>query len=554
MKAAAYCRYSSDLQRSTSIEDQLAGCTQYAEQHGWTLDQNHIYTDAAVSGASIEGRPGVQALLRAIATSPPPFDVLLVDDSSRISRDISDAVRFLQQVTFFGVRAIYISQSIDSANEQAETLVAVHGVVDSLYLKELAKKVRRGTAGQLRRGFATGGRTCGYRTRPVIDDAGRQDPDGQPTIIGKSIHVHEAEARVVRAIFEEYAGGIGVGAIVDRLNRNGVRGPRGRAWRYGAVQRLLRNERYRGVQIWGQHTYERRPGTNRQVCRPLPRSQWQTLDRPDLRIVSDDLWQRVQARITEIAGAVETQPGRTLMRGRNAALHSRHLFSGLMRCAVCGGGITTVTSGHGSPRYGCYHSWRNGVSGCSNRLTVRAKVADQVLVAGVRAELLRPDMLQYVTSELTAALNRVIDARPTVRADLEAQRSAVQGRLQNLVEAIEAGHAAPALLQAISAREAELGRLDAQLADLDEPLRDKLAVIPGWVRQQLEDVAGLLGDNPVRTRAEFRRLGVSMTVEPVRDEGRPFLRATGSVDFSRLAFSRYFPGSISGRSDPGPGP
>ena len=35
---------------------------------------------------------------------------------------------------------IYISQGIDSANEQAETLVAVHGLVDALYLREMAQK------------------------------------------------------------------------------------------------------------------------------------------------------------------------------------------------------------------------------------------------------------------------------------------------------------------------------------------------------------------------------------------------------------------------------
>src|SRR5258708_5839932 len=61
----------------------------------------------------------------------------------RIARDIADAIRVMQTLKFFGVRVIYISQNIDSADEQAETLVAVHGMVDSLYLREMAKKIRR---------------------------------------------------------------------------------------------------------------------------------------------------------------------------------------------------------------------------------------------------------------------------------------------------------------------------------------------------------------------------------------------------------------------------
>jgi DNA invertase Pin-like site-specific DNA recombinase len=68
--------------------------------------------------------------MAAAAQQPRPFDTLLVDDSSRVARDIADAIRVLQTLKFFGVRVIYISQAIDSANEQAETLVAVHGLAD----------------------------------------------------------------------------------------------------------------------------------------------------------------------------------------------------------------------------------------------------------------------------------------------------------------------------------------------------------------------------------------------------------------------------------------
>src|SRR5688572_1035595 len=121
MRVACYARFSSDLQRATSIEDQLAAARAYAASQGWHVLEAHIYTDAAISGASLE-RPGIRALRAAAADLPLPFDVVLVDDSSRISRDLSDAVRFLQELKFAGIRVIYISQHIDSASEQAETL------------------------------------------------------------------------------------------------------------------------------------------------------------------------------------------------------------------------------------------------------------------------------------------------------------------------------------------------------------------------------------------------------------------------------------------------
>ena len=84
--------------------------------------------------------------------------MLLVDDTSRVARDIPDAIRVMQTLKFNGIRVIYISQGIDSDSNQADALVTVHGLIDSLYLKELAKKIKRGLAGQLDRGYATGAR------------------------------------------------------------------------------------------------------------------------------------------------------------------------------------------------------------------------------------------------------------------------------------------------------------------------------------------------------------------------------------------------------------
>jgi site-specific DNA recombinase len=160
-----------------------------------------------LSGASINGRAAVQSLLSAAETRPKPFDVLLVDDSSRIARDIADAIRVMQVLKFHGVRVIYISQGIDSESEQAEPLVAVHGLIDSLYLKELAKKVKRGIAGQMDRGFSTGAMQYGYDKIPVFDSSGATDADGRPVVVGRRIQVNPDEAKVINRIFEWAAEG-----------------------------------------------------------------------------------------------------------------------------------------------------------------------------------------------------------------------------------------------------------------------------------------------------------------------------------------------------------
>jgi DNA invertase Pin-like site-specific DNA recombinase len=304
---------------------------------------------AILSGASLD-RPGIQALLAAAARRPLPFDVLLVDDSSRVSRDLPDAVRFMQQLNFFGVRSLYLSQSIDSASEQAETLVAFRGIIDSSFLKDLAAKVKRGLAGQLERGYATGGTTFGYRTVPIPDPTGKAT-HGRPAVLGYRVEIDPEAAATVVQIFQWYAEGCGASGIVGRLNRAGVRGPFGRVWRDGAVRRLLANEKYRGLLIWGKKSFVRRPGTKRYVERPHPRSEWRTQERPELRIVSEALWTQVQQRRAAIAALIppDQQQRRTLMRGRPAAFFSRQLFSGFLFCGTCRHRLLLVSNGRGSP-------------------------------------------------------------------------------------------------------------------------------------------------------------------------------------------------------------
>jgi hypothetical protein len=60
MRAVIYARYSSDLQRDASIEDQIRLCRARVEQKGW--EYRHAYTDRAVSGASAL-RPAYQRLI-----------------------------------------------------------------------------------------------------------------------------------------------------------------------------------------------------------------------------------------------------------------------------------------------------------------------------------------------------------------------------------------------------------------------------------------------------------------------------------------------------------
>ena len=111
---------------------------------------------------------------------------------------------------------IAVAQGIDTRSEQADVLVTVHGLVDSLYVKELAKKTHRGLEGAFLRGLHAGGRCFGYRNVPV--ESG-----------GVRLEIDHTEAAVVRRIFEMSASGMSLKAIATTLNTEKVCPPRPRA-------------------------------------------------------------------------------------------------------------------------------------------------------------------------------------------------------------------------------------------------------------------------------------------------------------------------------------
>ena len=212
LRCATYARYSSSQQRDASIVDQQRNMMRYAETKGWRILTDFMFSDEAISGAGLD-RPGFQQLLRAAKASPRVIDVILVDDTSRISRSLADTVRLREDLNFTGIRFVAVSQGIDSDDEQADVMMTVYGLVDSLYIKELAKKTHRGLEGLALKGFHTGGSCFGYRSEKL---------DG-----GSQLQIVEEEAAVVRRIFHMSASGLSLKLIAKGTQRRRNPAPEG---------------------------------------------------------------------------------------------------------------------------------------------------------------------------------------------------------------------------------------------------------------------------------------------------------------------------------------
>ena len=414
MRCAIYARYSSDLQRETSIEDQVRQCRDHAARKGWAVLEDFIRCDQAVSGAALAGRDALHTLIAEAKRKPRPFDRILVDDTSRLARNVADALKLAETLSYHGVYMTFVSQGIDSQDKTARQLITLHGMMDEQYLVGLAGKVHRGQEGRVLNRLHPGGRCYGYLNVP-IEDPTRTAKYGRPAVSGVRLEIHSEQAAVVRRIFQMYAEGQGLARIAKVLNEEGVPAPQPprtrtlRAWCPSSIQEMLRNERYRGVQVWNRTQKQRNPETGRKISRQRPAADWRRVEVPEWRIVPEELWNAAHTRIR----LVNERMGRMRCGGLSRTEHSRqYLFSGLLVCGLCGSRMVIISGRgrRGYVRYGCPSHRYRGV--CDNRLTIRQDRLEEQLLAEIEGRILTPEMIAYTLERFAEELQgRLIQMR-----------------------------------------------------------------------------------------------------------------------------------------------
>jgi site-specific DNA recombinase len=510
MRCAAYARYSTDLQREESIEDQLRNVRAFANKHSWDILPAHVYADYGISGSSTD-RPALKAMIAAALSKPAPFDVLLVDDTSRLSRNMAEAMHLKQQLEFAGIRLIAVSQGVDSADEQADVIWTVHGLVDSLFLKELAKKTHRGMEGLALRGLHTGGRCYGYRSVPIAGG-------------GAKLTIYEPEAVIVRRIFEMTADGCSLKTIAKTLNAERIRSPQPGtkkkydSWAPSGIREMIRRELYTGKIVWNKSRKVKVPGTNKRVRRPRPENEWKIVSAPELRIVSDDLWARVKARIkwTNEHFSRNTQKGLV-----GCAASSPYLLSGFLKCGECGANLVVVTGRQRkNAKYGCAQNFARGA--CSNSIRVRQDMLETMLFAELQSTVFRSDVVDVIMAEFLDALKAASLAGDTSKQHFQGRIKELENELHNLVTAIAKGkQASSALLESIHERETELRQLKMMA---DKPVhRDDLAEMSerglrDFARARLVQICELIKLDVVKAKIELGKHVSKIIMKPDRDQ------------------------------------
>jgi site-specific DNA recombinase len=291
----------------------------------------------------------------------------------------------------------------------------------------------------------------------------------------------------VREIFTRYGASESCQRIAADLNARAVRGPRGGTWcvsaLYGSPAKgagVLNNELYVGRYVWNHSKWIKNPDTGKRERFIRPESERQSVARPELRILDEELWQAVRDRMASPRRA----GGR---RGRGGVPTT--LLGGIMRCGYCGGSVVKISA----RRYGCAAHKDRGPAVCGGIEASYGNV-DHIVLDYVRGVLTGPDVLAWIEKE---ALRRAAELAQGDEVDADRSREKhVQREIERLTDAVAQMGLSPALAERL--RKAEADRDALKRARTRAPV----APLPPTIRAQ---VHALVTGLDVALRADIAR-------------------------------------------------
>lgn len=509
--AAVYSRYSTVNQHEVSIERQEEVSTEYALKTGRSIFAK--YADRARSGYYEAGREELARMVKDAKDGK--FGVLIVENVDRLARDLSILSTIYKQLLAVGVE-----MHMPGRGRLTLPDIALHGLLGDETRRVMGERTHFSRIVMAREGRFPTGKCLGY------DKA----PGGRGEIV-----INEAEAEIVRRIYAMRLAGIGYRPITSALHAEGFRNPRSGKLTKRGIQVILANPRYTGLLVYRRHVSTRDRDTGKTTVDLRPRSEWIITEVRHLRIVEQDVWDRVQALNAERGGAKTKPPLR----------FGSYLLTDLVPCPVCRRPMGTRTWAENTKRFACNRHWADDT--CPSNLTISVPRLER-LVFDLIAELL--DRKGYVEAYVKAynderiaadsrhAKTRDVLQRTVVRLDRQLRDSFLQSTSRGITSDRTARYRME-IEEELSKAEVELSampRLPAR-ATLDRAwmtsLRDAIANLSHDGPFQARDEAGLLVTAAIHAlveRIEVRSTGFRAFEASVTLRMGPMLDASGQGD------------------------
>lgn len=342
-RAVIYARYSSEKQKSISIERQIEACTQYIKNKDYELIK--VYSDYAKSAShNVEKREDFQKMLS--DSKNDEFDVVVSYSLNRISRE--EGGGFYKYKAFLSennVRLEYATEKYDS-----EYGGAISEAVQAIMASEYVIQLRQYTVSGMKKvakmgGYNGGGVTAGYKVVLSGIDAKT-----------KKYEIDEEAAPYIQDAFQQYLSGNSTKKIAEYLNSKGLKTARGTALKSDAVNRMLANPLYKGEKVTTfNNDVEAVEITKAKACEP---------------IIDENTWNKVQIEKAKRSHKSKTDNKR-----------DKYVLLGKLFCGKCGSQMC-VDTGKGSTYlyYACNDRKRGkGPTRCNKASVPKRPIEDAVM-------------------------------------------------------------------------------------------------------------------------------------------------------------------------------
>lgn len=416
MQVALYARVSTTRQaeKDLSIPDQINQMRDWCKANGHLVVAEYIEAGAS---ATDDRRPEFQKMISdATAATLSPYQAVIVHSRSRFFRDLFEFLSYEKKLKRAGCRVVSITQQTadDPAGEMASKMFSLF---DEYASRENGKHTLRAMKENARRGFLNGSRPCyGYRAVECT-------MDGAKSRKKKRAEIDPTEAAIVRNIFDYYLNGhqgrtMGPQDIAKYLNQQGTL-LRGALWNKSRIFDVLTNTAYIGEYYFNKH--------DNKTHSLKPESEWIRLNVEP--IITPEVFEAVRLR-RESRSPEKTPP---------RVVNSRNLLIGLLKCGVCGAGVTSATGKSGRYRYyKCHAKIAHGCARC-NSPSVSIDKLDSSVMEALLDQVLAPSRLKVMLAEFRKHQQSRLKDQEHDLKPLQRELDQVQAGTARLFEAVEKG-------------------------------------------------------------------------------------------------------------------
>ena len=402
-KVALYARFSSDNQRSESIDAQIRAMETYCKQHQFVIVETYI--DEAKS-ATTDRRPAFQQMIS--DSSLHTFNILLVHKLDRFARNRYDSAVYKRELKKNGVTVYSVLENLDDSPESIMMEAVLEGMAE-YYSQNLARETMKGLKENALQCKHTGGKPpLGYDIDPIT----------------RKLIINEMEARTVRLIFDMYSNGYGYSAILDRLHELNMTTKLGKSFQKNSLYSILSNPKYQGMYVYNRCSAKNSVGTRNTH---LYKDDEEIIFVEDgcPQIVDKDIYTKVQNKLTE-----HKHTG-----GRENAKES-YLLSGKVFCRECGKAM--VGNARHSGRSKLLHVTYRCPSRrycCCNK-EINRDYLEQYIKYLLESQILNAPSLRKLKKKIE---KHAETAHNPSESQQHQQIQEIDNALKNVAEAIEAG-------------------------------------------------------------------------------------------------------------------